>query len=172
MENKAFEELLKKPVEEARSSWHGEEGNRRAQRVEEFIRDKTEKYSQIIGCTPLEALIALEKKRSYSAGNYYQEANFPDLKGGVMLFNSILEFKNRFPSKQFRCPMCKGVSTNPKTCNTNLPMSDGKTCDWKSWGLFGTVGKGLRFIVKEEFLKDGCVYEIFMPIELEVKENE
>ena len=71
-------------------------------------------------------------------------------------------FVAKFPSKKFLCPMCGGISTDPNTCNSGDEMAPGKVCDWKSWGLFGTMGKGVYVCVKKPF----AVFEIFKPVEL------
>ena len=62
--------------------------------------------------------------------------------------------------------MCKGITTDYQECNSGKKMSKGKICNWKSYGLFGTCGKGYTCLVKEGFLEHPKVYNIFKPIEL------
>lgn len=163
-----FEDIIKIPVEAARKSWEGQTGEERATRVEDLIRRKTKQYAEILGYTPTEILEKLEGKRNYSACNYYQEANFPDL-SEITIFNAKEDFKKAFPSSKYRCPACKGISTHLTVCNSGLPIENNqeKICDWKAYGLFGTMGKGFRFVVKESFLEHPVVFEIFNPIERE-----
>ena len=41
-----------------------------------------------------------------------------------------------------------------------------EVCNWKSYGLFGTLEGGFRFVVKEDFLDHPIIYDIFMPLEI------
>lgn len=162
-----FEELLKIPVEEARASWDGATGDERAERVEAFIRNRVAQYSEILGFTPIEILTAFQKAKNVNAPNYYQQAIIPDI-AGVTIFENAKEFRECFPSRRYVCPSCEGISTNMTVCDSGKPMNNsGEICDWKAYGLFGTLGKGFRFLVKEGFLEKSVVYEIFKPIELE-----
>ncbi len=161
-----MEEIIEQLKEKARASWHGAEGERRAERLEAFLRKMLAEYSEKLGLPQVAILEALESKRDYSCINYYQEANFPSL-DGVRVFETKADLRAAFPSMQFRCPSCHGVSTNPYTCNTGIVRKDKKVCDWKAWGLFRTLGEGLRLAVKEGFLDHPRVEEIFMPVELE-----
>jgi hypothetical protein len=161
-----MEETIEQLKEEARASWRGAEGEHRAERLEAFLRRMLAEYSEKLGLPQEEILKALESKRTYSCLNYYQGANFPSLEG-VRVFETREELKAAFPAMQFRCPSCHGLSTNPYTCNTGIVRKDKKVCDWKAWGLFRTLGEGLRLTVKEGFLEHPRVEEIFMPVELE-----
>jgi hypothetical protein len=162
-----FEDLLKKPVEQARASWEGRTGEDRANKVEEFIRKKTKHYAEILGYSSTEILEKLEERRDYFSCNYYQEANFPEL-SEVTVFNTKEDFKKSFPSGKYICPACKGISTHALECNSGIPIEKRKTCDWKAYGLFGTMGLGFRFVVKDSFLIEPIVYEIFNPVEREL----
>jgi hypothetical protein len=42
-------------------------------------------------------------------------------------------------------------------------VGKGKTCDWKAYGLFGTLGKGISVFVKKEIR----IETIFMPVSWE-----
>ena len=161
-----FEELLKIPVEEARASWPGSTGDERAERVEAFIRKRVDQYSERLGFTPIEILTAFQKAKDVNAPNYYQQAVIPDI-ADVIIFENAKEFRECFPSRRYVCPGCDGISTNMTVCDSGKPMNNSEPCDWKAFGLFGTLGKGFRFLVKEGFLEKSVVYEIFKPIELE-----
>ena len=153
----------------ARDSWRGTVGEGRAVELEAFLRKMLSGYSSVLGISQSDLLAAFESRRDYSAINYYQAANFPDL-SGVVLLENLAEFKQRYPSHKYRCPSCGGESTNPYECNTGLSVGKGKkaiTCDWKAYGLFGTVGKGMRVAFRDGFLEHGKIEEIFMPIEVE-----
>ena len=160
-----FEELLKIPVEEARASWTGATGEERAERVEAFIRKRVVQYSERLGFTPIEILTAFQKAKNVNAPNYYQEAIIPDITG-VIVFDTPKEFRECFPSGRYLCPACDGISKHMTICDAGT-LKEGEPCDWKAYGLFGTLGKGFRFLVKEGFLEKSVVYEIFKPIELE-----
>jgi hypothetical protein len=130
-----------------------------------FINTMLADYSDTLGISELDLLRALETRRDYYAPNFYQAANFPSLRG-VRIFADLAELKATIPSRRYRCPACAGVSTDPYTCNSGV-VRDGKTCDWKAYGLFHTFGKGFRFTIREGFIDKPVVDEIFMPLELE-----
>lgn len=164
-----MEQTIQKLKDLARESWSGATGEERAVRLEEFVRDMLASYSLKLDISQPDLLSAFEKRRSYSAINYYQLANFPDLSQVTLLKNTD-ELKQRYPSGRFICPFCGGESTDPYECNTGLKVGKGKqgqVCDWKAYGLFGTAGKGLRVAVLEGFLDNPNVHEIFMPVEHE-----
>jgi len=120
-------------------------------------------YSAVLGLTPDEVLAAIEAKRNVTAPNYYQDANFPRL-DDVTVLESLEAFAAAYPSGKYVCPACGGHSTNYSACNTGIER-DGKVCNWKAYGLFGTMGKGMRVIVKPTFLEHPRVHEIFIPVE-------
>ena len=106
-------------------------------------------------------------KKNYWYINYFQEANQPLITGeDVYLFENIEEAKESFKELGFRCPRCGGISKSPKECDTNIVI-DKKTCDLKSYGLFGTLGKGVTIILKDTI----SIENIFKPIAYE-KEGE
>lgn len=157
-------EIITKIAKECADSWSGQEGANRAARVQALLDRVLPEYAAVLGLTHDEVLAAIEAKRDYSAINYYQDANFPKL-DGVRVFESREAFAAAFPSRKFTCPACEGISTDPYECNAGTVRKDSKPCDWKSYGLFGTMGKGLRVIVKDTFLEHPRVHEIFMPVE-------
>jgi len=163
------ESLIEALKQSARESWHGEYGEERAVEIETFLRKMLNNYSQVLGFSEEEIFQKLESRRDYSAINYYQECNFPLLEE-VEIFDTIKQLNEKFPSHQFICPCCGGISTNPTTCNSGKEVKKGKVCDWCSYGLFKTMGKGYLFAVKQDFLTNPKVHEIFMPAELKYRE--
>jgi len=156
-----MEQTIKKLKEEARNSWDGEIGEDRAKKLEEYLTGKLEEYSNVLGVPKEEVLKSWEDDRTYSAINYYQEANQPTIDSDkVKVFKNIEDMLQKIGEKKFRCPSCNGISTNPYDCNSGDEMLEGKTCDWKVGGLFGDLGKGVSIYIKD-ILKGET---IFMPI--------
>ena len=153
-------ESIKKMTDSAKG-WDG--------RVDGFTKtiiEICEHYAKHLNLDSVDVFSALEKKRSYSYPNYYQWANFPKL-DSVRIFENETELKEAIKPKQgFRCPHCNGKSKSPYVCDTEIEKG-GKPCDWKSYGLFHTFGKGLRFMIKNKWLENAVVDEIFFPIALE-----
>ena len=157
-----YEEVL----QQARDSWSGETGERRARELDAFLKEMLNEYSIALRIPESVLFEGFEKARTYSAINYFQRANFPSLKD-VRVFNTKKEVGAFLETKQFRCPHCKGISTDPQVCDSGIKV-DKKKCDWKSYGLFRSLGAGLRFICLETFLINaGPVHEIFMPVVFE-----
>ncbi len=118
-------------------------------------------YAEKTGLDASEILNMWEKNRDYWFMNYYQESNQPEIKGDkVRVFDTSEDFKEAIGKEGFRCPMCDGKSSSPYVCDSGLDMSPGKKCDWKSYGLFGTLGKGVFIFIKAG-VKSG---HIFKPI--------
>ncbi len=144
-------------------------------RVDGFVKTIKEiclHYAEKLGYDPVSVFEALEKKRTYSYPNYYQYANFPKL-DDVKVFKTRKHLMDAVQSeKGFRCPSCSGVSKNPYECDTGLKMSDSKTCDWKAYGFLGTLGKGVRLIIAENWI-DNPIVDIFLRVEeLELLAND
>lgn len=158
--------ILEKLKQNARDSWKGQTGEDRAVRLEKCINRFTSEYAEAFNITADQVLEAIESKRNYSAINYYQDGKFPELKD-IRIFDTQSEFLASIPSKQFRCPSCKAISKDPYTCNSGAEMSKGKICDWKSYGLFGCLGEGFTFTIKESFLEKPFIDTCFMPLEFE-----
>ena len=139
-------------------------------RVESFTKrivEICERYGEFLDCDPVEVFKALEKRRDYSYPNFYQDANFPKL-DGVTVYDTVTDLMESIDKERgFRCPSCKGVSKDPYACDTRIKRESGKECDWKAYGLFGTMGAGLRFTIKKGFLEKPIVDEIFMPVCME-----
>lgn len=160
------DDIIAKLADEARSEWKGQIGESRAVELTAFLAKMLANYSQVLGLSEDEIMAAIEARRDYSAVNFYQEAKFPKL-DDVTLFESAEEVRDRYSSGKYRCPSCSGVSTDPYVCNA-APAAGKEQCDWKSYGLFGTLGKGLRVVVRSTFLEHPVVHELFMPLEAEV----
>lgn len=158
--------IIAKLANEARNGSKGQVGESRAVELIAFLDKTLANYSQVLGMSEDAIMTAIESKRDYSAINFYQSSKFPNLEN-VAVFESSDEVLGKYPSGKYRCPSCNGVSTDPYVCNAL--RADGKgRCDWKSYGLFGTMGKGLRLVVRSTFLEHPVVHELFMPLETEV----
>ncbi len=149
--------LYKEIIEKARSTWDGKEGDNRAESVKNIIDTRLENYSTVTGFSKKEILEALEKFRRVNTVNFYQKSNLPLLES-VLVFDSIKDFKKRFPSGVYTCPSCDKESKNPYEC-------DQPKCDWKVYGLLGDLGKGIKVIIKDKFLEHPVPENIFKPIE-------
>lgn len=123
--------------------------------------DRTLHYAEHTGIPATDILTAWERQRTYWYMNFYQDRNQPLItQGKVKVFNTVEDMLASIGNPSFRCPACSGVSTSPYACNSGLEMSKGKICDWKSYGLFGPLGKGIHIFVKDRMK----IEEIFMPI--------
>ncbi|MDH0341979.1 hypothetical protein [Chromobacterium haemolyticum] len=161
-----MEQMIEKLKQQARETWSGSIGEERAVQIEGFLRRMLAEYSQVLGIPAVDLLEAFEKRRTYSVINYYQEANFPSL-DGVSVLENLAEFQRLYPSKKYRCPSCGGESNNPYKCDCGPVTANGEACNWTSYGLFRTAGKGMRVTFREGFIDRPMVDEIFMPIEAE-----
>ena len=129
-----------------------------------WVIDRAKHYSHKTGVPVSKLLTAWEEQRNYWYQNYYQDANQPKLnRADVLVVEGKDELQELF-KKGFRCPACNGISRNPITCTSEIKIK-GKTCNWKAYGLLGTLGKGLYVFPKDIAIGT----EIFMPIVLEEK---
>lgn len=97
--------------------------------------------------------------------NHFQDCNYPEIKSDkVRVFETVDKMIEALGGKQFRCPSCNGISNNPYKCDSGQEMSKGKICDWKVYGLFGDLGKGVFVYCKDKLKGEN----IFMPIAWEV----
>lgn len=161
-----MEELIEKIKQKARDSWRGATGEQQAEKLEQFLRGMLPAYADALGYSQTAILSALEKRRDVDVTNFYQESKYPPV-GAFVIYENQAALQQAFPSRKFRCPLCEGVTTDPYECHSGLEMEPGKLCDWKAYGLFKTVGRGLRFTVKDAFLENAIIDEIFLPLELE-----
>lgn len=156
--------IIEKLKNEARRSWNGEIGEQRAKELENYLINKLDEYSKALDVPQEEILTKWENKRSYSAINYYQEANQPSIKSDkVKLFDTVEELRQSVGKQKFRCPSCEGITTNPYECNSGELAHEGGICNWKVYGLFGHLGKGIHVFCKDEMQGE----DIFMPLSWE-----
>lgn len=122
--------------------------------------ERAKHYGESLDMDPVAILDAWENDRDYWYMNYYQDCNQPKISdGSVRVFETVDDLKTSIARPQYRCPACGGVSSNPYTCDSGIER-DGKPCDWKAYGLFGTLGKGAFVYVKEKLRGQS----IFMPV--------
>ena len=134
----------------------------------EFIIELCEEYAPHFNTTPVKIFLALEKQRTYSYPSYYARRNFPKL-DEVHVFDTTSDMITALePERGFICPDCNGVSSNPNKCDTGI-KKEGQVCHWTSYGVFGTLNKGAHVVIRDEFLQEAKVYEIFMPVALREK---
>jgi hypothetical protein len=141
-------------------------GDYRAMPYFAWIIARVHHYAEKAGVDAGELLTKWETKRSYWYMNFYQDANQPRLDDSVRVFQNLDELMSSLDGKGFRCPYCKGESSDPYQCNSGLKVKlinggkDLQTCNWKSYGLFKTLGNGVSVFVVSE-LK---VEHFFMPV--------
>ena len=156
--------------QESYDSWGGKEGEERRAKVLGLLSEELPRYASLLGYSEKEILMAWEKARNVNCVNWYQKANFPDL-GEVIVLDSLQQFQEKFPSHKSTCPMCGGLSTDYYACNSGKEVVlDGKkttVCNWKVYGLFRDMGKGVSLLIKEAFLDHPVPERIFKPIELQ-----
>lgn len=131
-----------------------------------WIIDRAKHYAEKLGLKWEDVLNSWEADRSYWYMNYYQDSNQPEIKGDkVRVFDTVEGMLESVGLKKgFRCPRCGGVSKNPYQCTSGLEMSKGKICDWKVYGLFGDLGKGVFVYCKDKLIGE----YIFMPVAWEI----
>lgn len=128
-----------------------------------WIVDRAEHYSKQLNVPAETVLDEWDKGRNYWYMNYYQDANQPELKGKVRVFDTIKDFQTSAVEPKFRCPACKGVSNDPYVCDADkcdTTKKDKDKCDWKAYGLFGTLDGGVYVFIKDVLRGD----RIFNPI--------
>jgi hypothetical protein len=129
-----------------------------------WVMNRALHYSGFLNIPVEEILDRWEQDRNYWYMNYYQDCSQPLLTGQrIRVFDTVEDFKASGIDKGFRCPACDGISTHPTVCNSGLQIN-GRTCDWKAYGLFGTLGKGTYVFVKSRV--EG--HTIFTPVAWEV----
>ncbi len=161
-----MEKLLEEIGQRAYDSWKGQMGEERRKSVLDLLAKKLPHYSEKLGIPQEQILQAWEKAKNVNTVNWYQEENFPDL-DEVIVLDTLAQFKEKFPSHKSICPCCNGESTDYYECNSGKAIDKkGKICDWKVYGLFGDMGKGVKVFVKNKFLESPKPTTIFKPIEL------
>jgi hypothetical protein len=132
-----------------------------------WVIERAVHYAEKTGLRPEAILDAWEENRDYWYMNYYQDANQPKIETDkVRVFDTVEELLASIGNAGFRCPSCEGVSKSPYACDTQIKVH-GKTCDWKVYGLFGHMGKGVSVYVKEKLRSD----KLFMPVAWEPREK-
>lgn len=133
-----------------------------------WIISRANHYAEKTGLSPESILDAWEERRDYWYMNFYQDSQQPEIKGDkVRVFETVAEMLESIGKRGFRCPNCEGVSKSPYTCDTGI-IASGKPCDWKVYGLFGHLGKGVAVFVKEKLAGEN----LFMPIAWEPTTDE
>lgn len=169
-------EIMSKIMCEVYNGWPEPTGIQRVKDVVHFLFNRIPQYAKIMNKSELDTLTLLAKSRNCNYINYFQNANIPDL-SDVMVFKSLDEFKQRFPSGISVCPCCEGFSTDYEECNSGVKLKDyskskknkadgGKVCDWKIYGLFGDLGKGIKILILDKIEDFPRPARIFKPIEL------
>ena len=127
----------------------------------QWIVDRVQHYADKTGLNASDLLDAWEEHRGYWYMNYYQDCNQPEIKGdAVRVFDDIPQAQAAIGNREFRCPSCNRISSDPNKCNAS------EKCNWVSFGLFGTMGKGAFVFIKSELRGQ----EIFMPVSWEKRE--
>ena len=122
--------------------------------------DRAAYYAEKLGTTVEAVMEAWETDRSYWYMNYYQDSNQPLIEGDdVRVFDTPEDFRKAV-TKEFRCPRCGKVSTDPQECTQT-------DCDWKAYGLLRTLGKGVTVLSRNPIAK----VHIFMPVAWEQVEG-
>lgn len=134
-----------------------------------WVIERAKHYGESLDMNWEDILDSWEGRRSYWYMNYYQDANQPLIKADkVRVFDTVEDLHKSIGDKGFRCPSCGQVTTNPYECNSGYKVTKDKVCDWKVYGLFGSLGKGINVFVKSEMRSN----DIFMPIAWEEGEDE
>ena len=134
----------------------------------EWVVARAKHYAEKTGLTAESILDAWEGDRGYWYMNYYQDAQQPSIDTDtVRVFETVSDLLASIGKDGFRCPACKAVSKSPYKCDSGVETGS-KVCDWKVYGLFGHMGKGVAVFVKEQ-LK---IENIFMPVAWEVKNED
>ena len=129
-----------------------------------WVINRAKHYAEKTGLAWEDILDSWENRRDYWYMNYYQDCEQPEIKEeNVRVFESVPDLLNAIGNKGFRCPSCGGVSSNPYECNSGLMMDKNRVCDWKVYGLFKDLGKGVFVYCKNEIRGE----RIFMPVEWE-----
>lgn len=130
--------------------------------------ERAQHYGEALDMDPAEVLDAWEMGRDYWYMNYYQDMKQPKIDAShVRVFDTVPQFLDAIEERKFRCPACAGISNDAYACDSGVER-DGKPCDWKAYGLLGTLGKGAFVYVKEKLSGQS----IFMPVAWEASAAE
>ncbi len=152
-ECEGYKQLREAILEDTRSGRSEDERMKKLQ----FAVDRAKHYEEKTGVPSSEILTAWESRREYWYMNYYQNANQPLIEGdSVRVFETKEDLLEAIGKEGFRCPHCNGVTRNPYACDSGIRMplinTKGRSepCNWKVYGLFGSLGKGVYVFVKAE----------------------
>lgn len=121
--------------------------------------DRAKHYEEKTGIPWEQILDSWESRRDYWYMNYYQDCNQPEINSDrVRVFDTLEDLKASIGDKGFRCPSCGKISKSPYECTA-------EGCDWKVYGLFKDLGKGVFVFVKEKIAGE----TMFMPIAWEAE---
>ena len=88
-----------------------------------WVIDRAKHYQDKTGIDWRDILKGWEEQRTYWYENFYQEGNQPEIKtDNVIVVKNREEFFNKYPSKKFVCPYCKGITTDPNSCNSGVKV--------------------------------------------------
>lgn len=160
-------EIMNKIILEIYNGWPGEVGKERVVNVITLLNHRLPQYAKIMGKTEIETLEIFVKAKNTNFTNWFQNANFPDL-SEVYVFDTVADLKLKFPSGNYQCPCCEGISTDYQECNSAriVDKKSNKICDWKVYGFFGDLGKGIKVVIKEKFTDFPKPIAMLKPIEL------
>lgn len=138
-----------------------------------WVIDRAKHYEEKTSINWNTILDKWEDGRTYWYQNYYQDSQQPELNlDGVYVYETKRDFSITLLDEGFRCPYCKGISTNPNQCNSGklvklMNKKGKKPCNWVSWGLMGTLGNGITIFIKETLE----LFHLFYPVAWESKLN-
>lgn len=122
--------------------------------VIDLIKKRLPTYSRVLGVPEVEVLQRWEKNRNVNVINWYQESVIPEIDDSILIFDTVDDFKKRFPSSKSICPNCGEES---------IDYHYHDKCGWSAGGLFGTLDKGIQVMILETMPLPNW---IFMPVEL------
>lgn len=114
-----------------------------------WVVSRCRNYAEMTGIRAEDLLDSWEAQRDYWYMNFYQEANQPLISDRVRVFETAEDMRAAIGHQGFICPNCGGVSKSPYDCTSKVVV-DGKTCNWKAYGLFGCLGKGVSVFAKDK----------------------
>jgi len=127
----------------------------------DWVVSRANHYAEKTGLNSCDILNHWEQYRDYWYMNYYQDCNQPLMGEKVLVFDTVAQIQE-MAKQGFRCPSCNGISKSPSNCDTGIKIKKA-VCDWKAYGLFRTMGKGVHIFCKENFV----LMEVFMPVAYE-----
>lgn len=98
----------------------------------------------------VEILMLLHKNSRETIANHFQKSRQPSVEKLYGIYKNVDHFCEQHKNG-FECPLCKGKSSDPQTCNSGIIIQD-TACDWKAWGFFSGPATSL-FLDNFEFVK-------------------